>query len=48
VAQDLVLGQSLSGIKLVVQPVVSHCIENSKVHNEIMKIKSADHLQYLV
>jgi len=47
-AQDLLLGQSLSGIKLVVQPVVSHCTENNKVHNETMKIKPANHLQYLV
>jgi len=46
--QDLLLGQCLSGIRLVMQPVVSHCTENNKVHNEIMKIKSTSHLQYLV
>jgi len=48
VAQDLLLGQSLSQIKLVVRPVASHCTENNKVHNEIMKTKSTNHLQYLV
>lgn len=47
-AQDLLLGRSLSGTKLIVQPVVSHCTENIKDHNETMKIKPANHLQYLV